>query len=299
MFTQQIINGLTLGCIYALIALGYTLIFGIIRLINFAQGEMSMVGAYIAIGITILLSKYGLLSENLLLTLPLIFVITITGCSLLGILVELVAIRPIRNSPALDALITTLGISIILQNSFMLLFGSNNKVFPSIFFQDSLFIRNAQISYLQIFIIGLSIVSMIILHIFINKSKLGRSMKAVSEDKVLANLMGININSIIRNTFIIASTMAAISGIMLCMYYGVARYDMGFIPGIKAFTAAILGGIGNIPGAVLGGVLLGIIEGLCAGYISADYKDVFSFILLIIILIFKPQGLLGEKVSQE
>lgn len=299
MFTQQIINGLTLGCIYALLALGYTLIFGIIRLINFAQGEISMVGAYIAIGVTIVLAKYELLSNNLLLILLLIFFIAIIGCSLLGILVELIAFRPIRNSPPLDALITSLGVSIVLQNGFMLLFGSNNKVFPSIFLQNSLSISNAQISYLQIFIIILSLISMLLLHIFINKTKLGRSMRAVSEDKVLANLMGININKTIRNTFIIASIMAAISGVMLCMYYGVARYDMGLIPGVKAFTAAILGGIGNIPGAVLGGVVLGIIEGLSAGYISADYKDVFAFVLLIIILIFKPQGFLGEKISQE
>lgn len=299
MLTQQIINGLTLGCIYALIALGYTLIFGIIRLINFAQGEMSMVGAYIAIGVVIVLAKYELLSNNPLLILLLIFFIVIIGCSLLGVLVELIAFRPIRNSPPLDALITSLGVSIVLQNGFMLLFGSNNKIFPSIFLQGSLSVSNAQISYLQIFIIVLSLISMLLLHIFINKTKLGRSMRAVSEDKVLANLMGININRTIRNTFIIASIMAAISGAMLCMYYGVARYDMGLIPGVKAFTAAILGGIGNIPGAMLGGVVLGIIESLSAGYISADYKDVFAFVLLIIILVFKPQGLLGEKTSQE
>ncbi|MBU0600571.1 branched-chain amino acid ABC transporter permease [bacterium] len=298
MFLQQVINGLTLGCIYALIALGYTLIFGIIKLINFAQGEVSMVGAYIAVGVIIILSKFGFLTESLFLSLTFVFLVTVIGCSLLGILVELVAFRPLRNSPSLSALITSLGVSIFLQNGFMLLFGSENKIFPSLF-QKLLPLENTHLSYLQIFIIVLSLILMLLLHLFIKKTKLGKSMRAVSENKVLSSLMGININKTIRSTFIVASILGGVSGIMLGMYYGVARYDMGLFPGIKAFTAAILGGIGNVPGAMVGGVVLGIVESLSAGYISVDYKDIFAFILLIIVLIFKPQGFLGEKVSQE
>ncbi len=294
MFLQQLINGLTLGGIYALIALGYTLIFGVIKLINFAQGEMSMVGAFVA------LAALGLLAPAVG-PFPLIaaFVCALAVAAGLGIGVERVAFRPVRTAPPLAALITSLGVSIFLQNVVMVSVGSDNKSFAAIFTPGHIGLGPARATYLQGVILSLAVALMVGLDLLINRTRFGRSVKATAENRELAMLVGISPKRATVLTFILAAGLGSAAGVMYGLYYGVAKYDMGFLPGIKGFTAAILGGMGNIRGAMVGGVALGLLEALGAGYISADYKDVFAFGVLILVLVFRPQGFLGEKLSEE
>ena len=299
MFIQQLINGLILGAIYALIALGYTMVYGILELINFAHGEIYMIGGYIGIIVITLLGANIVNSGNAIFLLPLIFLAAMLFCALLGITIERFAYRPLRNAPRLAPLITAVGVSLFLQNAAMLIFGSENKIFPAIFPEGAIQFGNAQISYLQLFILISCITLMVALQLFIKKTKLGVAMRATAQDRDAAALMGININRVISVTFFIGSALGAAAGVMVGMYYGVVKYDMGYVAGVKAFTAAVLGGIGNVPGAMFGGVLLGVLESFGAGYISSAYKDAFAFAILVIVLIFKPSGLFGERIHEK
>ena len=302
-FIQQLINGLVLGSIYALVALGYTMVYGIMGLINFAHGEVVMIGAMVALTVIKLLSASGL---------PVFLVILIAlaaaalVCMAVGFTIERIAYRPLRRAPKLAPLITAIGISIVLQNLAMLVWGRNYHAFPPILPAIEHDVFGATITGLQIAIIAIAGLMMTGLIILIHRTRLGRAMRATSENPAIAQLMGVDINKIISATFVIGSALAAVAGLMVSANYSIAHYYMGFMLGLKAFTAAVLGGIGNIAGAVLGGILLGIIESLGAGYIGdltggflgSHYQDIFAFFVLIGVLIFRPSGLIGEKVSE-
>ncbi|MBI5326697.1 MAG: branched-chain amino acid ABC transporter permease [Deltaproteobacteria bacterium] len=299
MFIQQIINGLTLGSVYALIALGYTMVYGILQLINFAHGEIYMIGAYMAVIALGVLTATGLTAVNLPLSIFLVFIISGLFCGAYGLTLERIAYRPLRHAHRLSPLISAIGMSIFLQNYVMLTQDTVDKVFPHIIPATGLELAGASISYLQIFILAASFILMTALHLFIKKTRLGKAMRATSQDSRMASLVGINVDSVIAVTFVIGSILAAAAGVMVAMYYGSVNFFIGYSAGIKAFTAAVLGGIGNIPGAMLGGLLLGLVEGLGASYISSEYKDVFAFLILILVLIFRPTGLLGERVGEK
>lgn len=302
---QQLINGLTLGSVYALVALGYTMVYGIIGLINFAHGDVVMVGAMLAT--TVVLSLVGAdpagLSAWLMVGLALLAAIPV--CMGIGWTAERYAYRPLRRAPRLAALITAIGVSFIVQNLAMMIWGRNYLSFPHIIEPMVFQLGDARISLLQILIIGGAAVIMSGLMVLVHRTRLGTAMRATAQNREVAGLMGVNINTVISAAFVIGSALAAVAGVMIVTYYGVAQYTMGFMLGLKAFTAAVLGGIGNLGGAMLGGLLLGLIEALGAGYIGdltngvfgSNYQDVFSFIVLILVLIFRPSGLLGERVG--
>ena len=303
-FLQQILNGLVLGSIYALIALGYTMVYGIMGLINFAHGEVVMFGAMVTITVVT-----SLLGAGVALPGPLIVLIgllvAIPACMLLGFTIERVAYRPLRGAQRLAPLITAIGLSIVLQQVAILIWGRNYIPFPPILDHDTISIMGATITKLQIGIIALCLLIMVGLLVVVEKTKLGRAMRATSQNPAVASLMGVNVNTIISATFVIGSALGAIAGVMVATNYDQAHYYMGFMIGLKAFTAAVLGGIGNLGGAVAGGILLGIIESLGAGYIGdltggflgSHYQDIFAFAVLIVVLIFRPSGLLGEKMA--
>ncbi len=295
MLLQQLVNGLTLGAVYALIALGYTMVYGILEMINFAHGEIYMIGSYLCIIFLGIFTALGLTESHLLLSLCLSAFLSGITCAGYGLTMERIAYRPIRSAHRLSPLISALGVSIFLQNYVMLTQGSSDKVFPHIFSEQSVQISAFPITPIQIAIISSSVFLMAGLHLFVQKTRLGMAMRAVAQDKVMASLCGIPIDKIIAVTFIIGSLLAAIAGVMVSIYYGVTHFTIGYIAGIKAFTAAVLGGIGSIPGAMLGGILLGLTESLGAAYISSEFKDGFAFIILIFILIFRPTGLLGRR----
>jgi branched-chain amino acid transport system permease protein len=295
MFTQQLINGLALGAVYALIALGYTMVYGVLQLINFAHGEVYMLGAYLCIIILGVLTALGLTAYSLLLSLLISFLASMVFCAAYGAAIERVAYRPLRNATKLAPLISAVGVSIILQNFVMLTQGKEYKNLPPMLPSEGFSFFGATISPIQLFILSASIFIMIVLHLFIAKTRLGKAMRATSQDRVMAGLVGININQVISVTFMIGSALAAVAGVMVTLYYGVVHFFMGYLAGIKAFTAAVLGGIGSIPGAMLGGFMLGLIENFGASYISSVYKDAFAFLVLIITLIIRPSGLLGQK----
>lgn len=297
MFLQQLINGLTLGSVYALIALGYTMVYGILQLINFAHGEIYMLGAYMAIIVLSILTTAGVTAANLPLSILLVFIISGLFCGMYGLTLERVAYKPLRYAHRLSPLISAIGMSIFLQNYVMLTQGTVDKVFPHIIPSTGLEIAGASISYLQILILATSFILMTALHLFIKKTRLGKAMRATSQDSEMASLVGINVDGVIATTFVIGSILAAAAGVMVAMYYGSVNFFIGYTAGIKAFTAAVLGGIGNIPGAMLGGLLLGLVEGLGASYISSEYKDMFAFLILILVLIFRPTGLLRERIG--
>jgi branched-chain amino acid transport system permease protein len=295
MFTQQLINGLALGAVYALIALGYTMVYGILQLINFAHGEVYMLGAYLGIIVLGVLTYLGLTAYSLPLSLLLTVIISMVFCGAYGAVIERVAYRPLRNASKLAPLISAVGMSIILQNFVMLAQGKEYKNLPPLFPSEGFIIFGANVSPVQIFILTASILIMVGLHLFVAKTRLGKAMRATSQDRVMAGLVGIDINQVISVTFMIGSSLAAVAGVMVTLYYGVVHFFMGYLAGIKAFTAAVLGGIGSIPGAMLGGFMLGLIENFGASYISSVYKDAFAFLVLIITLIIRPAGLLGQK----
>jgi len=300
MFLQQLINGVTLGSIYALIALGYTLVYGILLLINFAHSEIFMMGAYFGFFILILLEKIPVFANSPALMLGTSIILSMVLTGILGMTIEFTAYRPLRKAPRLAPLISAIGVSIFLQNLMMMIASAESKTFPEVFPTKAISITsNATVSSLQIFIIVTSIMLMVILNIFIKRTKMGKAMRATSQDMETSRLMGIDVNQIISLTFFIGAALGGAAGVLNGMYYGSIKYNMGFIPGIKAFTAAVLGGIGDIGGAVLGGFMLGILECFGAGYISSEYKDVFAFVILIIVLIFRPQGLLGQKAAEK
>ncbi len=295
MFVQQLINGLALGAVYALIALGYTMVYGILQLINFAHGEVYMLGAYLGIIVLGVLTYLGLTAYSIPLALLVTIIVSMAFCAAYGAVIERVAYRPLRNATKLAPLISAVGMSIILQNVVMLAQGKEYKNLPPLLPSEGIIILGANVSPVQIFVLLSSILLMIVLHLFVARTKLGKAMRATSQDRVMAGLVGININQVISVTFMIGSSLAAVAGVMVTLYYGVVHFFMGYLAGIKAFTAAVLGGIGSIPGAMLGGFMLGLIENFGASYISSVYKDAFAFIVLIVTLIIRPAGLLGQK----
>nr|WP_145551588.1 branched-chain amino acid ABC transporter permease [Variovorax boronicumulans] len=301
---QQIINGLVMGSMYALVALGYTMVYGIINLINFAHGEVLMVGALTS------WSVIGLMQQNMAGTpgwiiLIIAMVIACVVAATLNFVIEKVAYRPLRNSPKLAPLITAIGVSILLQTLAMIIWKPNYKAYPTLLPSDPIHIGGAVISPTQVLILGLTAVSLAILMWLVNFTKLGRAMRATAENPRVAALMGVKPDVVISATFIIGAVLAAIAGVMYASNYGTAQHAMGFLPGLKAFTAAVFGGIGNLGGAVVGGILLGLIEAIGSGYIGqltggvlgSHYSDIFAFIVLIIILTLRPSGLLGERVA--
>ena len=302
-FIQQIINGLVLGSIYALVALGYTMVYGIMGLINFAHGEVVMIGALVAISVIKLLANSGLPG----IVIALIGLLAAAmACMAVGFTIERVAYRPLRNAPKLAPLITAIGVSIVLQNLAMLVWGRNYHAFPPILPTSQHDIMGATITSLQVAIVMIAALTMGGLMLLIHRTRLGRAMRATSENPAIAQLMGVNINQIISITFVIGSALAALAGLMVSANYSIAHYYMGFTLGLKAFTAAVLGGIGSLPGAMLGGILLGLIESLGAGYIGeltggflgSHYQDVFAFFVLIGVLVFRPSGLVGVKMAE-
>lgn len=288
-FLQQIINGLSLGSIYALIALGYTMVYGIIKLINFAHGDIYMLGAYIGfICITYLHMPFipALLCSMLL-------------CALIGVLIEKIAYKPLRNATRIAALITAIGVSFFLQNATLMVMGSNVRSYPPVLSEAVLEFAGLRISYQQIYIFVVTIVLMCLLQYIVKFTKIGRAMRAVSVDSDAARLMGINVDQTISITFAIGSALAGAAGILVGVYYNTINPLMGSIPGLKAFIAAVFGGIGIIPGAMFGGFAIGIIETLVVGYGSSLYKDAVVYAILILILILKPAGLLGKNRKEK
>ncbi len=296
---QQLVNGLTVGAVYALIALGYTMVYGILELINFAHGEVYMLGAYLGIIVLGFLTATGITAYSL----PLAIIITIIAagiiCAAYGGTMERVAYKPLRNAPRLAPLISAMGVSIFLQNYVMLTQGPNDKVFPHVIPEQSVMLFGVEITYLQIFIMASSVLLMAALHLFIMRTRMGRAMRATALDKKAAGLMGVNIDGVISTTFVIGSFLAAVAGVMVAMYYGLVNFYIGYLAGMKAFTAAVLGGIGNVPGAMIGGFVLGILESMGAGYLWPEYKDAFAFLVLVLILIIRPQGLLGARTPDK
>jgi len=326
-FLQQVVNGLTLGCVYAVVALGYTMVYGIIQLINFAHGEVVMIGCMVAFSVIVALANSGMP--------PLAIVgigiaAAVPVCMAVGYVVERIAYRPLRKAPRLAPLITAIGVSIILQHLALLVWSRNIIAFPQIIQLRLIHLGSsdsaAAISNIQVAIIITSVAMMAGLLLLVYRTRIGIAMRATSQNPQVAGLMGVDIDRVISFTFVIGAALGAVAGVMVGSYYGIAHYQMGFLLGLKAFSAAVLGGIGNLAGAVLGGILMGLIEALGAGYVGdftnvcfldsflpgfadvcaaspesslfgSNYKDVYAFIVLILVLVFRPQGLLGERVG--
>jgi branched-chain amino acid transport system permease protein len=291
------------GSVYALVALGYTMVYGILGLINFAHGEVVMIGAMLALSSLTAMLGWGV---SPLLALPFSIVLAMAGCMALGYSIERIAYRPLRHAPRLAPLITAIGVSIVLQNLAMMVWGREYHSFPQLIANMPHTVGGAIINDIQIAIFILALAIMAGLMAVVHRTRLGRAMRAVSENQHTAQLMGVDIDRVISITFMIGSALAAVAGVMVSANYGLAHYYMGFLLGLKAFTAAVLGGIGNLRGAMLGGLLLGLIESLGAGYIGditggflgSNYQDVFAFFVLIAVLVFKPSGLLGERLAE-
>ena len=285
-FLSYLISGLGLGSVYAIIALGYSMVYGIAKMLNFAHGDIIMVGAFVTY---YAMSSYGM---------PVLVAVLVStvACTVLGVVIERLAYKPLREASSLSVLITAIGVSYFLQNAAMLMFGTDTKIFPTVL-SGSLKIGGLSIPYLTLITIFTCIAIMVVLTMFINKTKTGRAMRACSEDKGASALMGINVNRIISITFAIGSGLAAIAAVLLCATYPSVYPILGSLPGIKAFTAAVLGGIGSIPGAFLGGLVLGVIEIMARAYISTQLSDAIVFMVLIVVLLIRPTGLLGKKVK--
>ncbi|MBH1963296.1 MAG: branched-chain amino acid ABC transporter permease [Comamonadaceae bacterium] len=301
---QQIINGLVLGSMYALIALGYTMVYGIIQLINFAHGEVLMIGALTA------WTSIGIMQTHMAgapgwVMLLLALVIACAVAAVLNFVIEKIAYRRLRNSPRLAPLITAIGMSILLQTLAMIIWKPNYKPFPTLLPTEPFLIGGAVITWTQIMVLSVTAVSLAVLMWVVHYTKLGRAMRATAENPRVAGLMGVKPDMVISATFIIGAILAAIAGVMYASNYGTVQHTMGFLPGLKAFTAAVFGGIGNLAGAVIGGLLLGLIEAIGSGYLGvltggllgSHYTDIFAFVVLIIILTLRPSGLLGERVA--
>jgi len=295
-FLQQLINGITLGMIYGLIAIGYTMVYGIIGMINFAHGEIYMLGAFISLITFLILGAAGVTWVPLALFIVLIIAMLFT--SVYGWTVERIAYRPLRGSFRLAPLISAIGMSIFLQNYVQLLQGARIKPLPPVIQGGFVILESngftVQLSYVQIFIVIVTVTLMLVFTGFIGRTALGRAQRACEQDRVMASLLGINVDRTISLTFVIGAALAAVAGMMVMMYYGVVHFFIGFLAGIKAFTAAVLGGIGSLPGAMLGGLLIGLIEVFWSAYFTLEYKDVAAFSILVLVLIFRPTGLLGK-----
>lgn len=305
-FIQQLVNGLVLGSMYALIALGYTMVYGILGIINFAHGDVLMIGALVALSSITALTSFNIPP---MLVLVLALLVAMLACAALSFLIERVAYRPLRkkNTHNLAPLLTAIAMSLLLQTVGMMIWGRSPLTFPQLLPTEGMQILNTQatITGKEIYVIVVSLLVMLGLMVLVNKTKLGRAMRATAENPRVAGLMGVNPNFVISITFMIGGALAALAGVMIATNYGNAHFYMGFLPGLKAFTAAVLGGIGNLPGAMIGGLLLGVIESLGAGYIGdltnnvfgSNYQDVFAFIVLITVLVFRPSGIMGERVA--
>ncbi|MBI3083178.1 MAG: branched-chain amino acid ABC transporter permease [Candidatus Omnitrophica bacterium] len=298
LFCQQLANGLTLGAIYALIALGYTMIYGVIQLINFAHGELFMVGAYVALTL-VLLSSAGPLPSGIpwWMTLLVCGLGSMAAAGMLGAAIERFAYRPIRHAPRLNALITAIGMSFFLQNALMLLYGATDRHFPNPIPLTRWEVGGVTVTLMQLVVWAASGLLMVGLQLLVMSTKLGMAMRATAQDLKACALLGIPVARIIATTFVIGSAFAAMGGMLFGLHYGTINFHDGYLMGLKAFTAAVLGGIGNIPGAMVGGLVLGLLEGLGAGYLSSQWKNVFAFLILVVLLLFKPRGLLGERVA--
>lgn len=288
-FIQQIVNGLSLGSIYALIALGYTMVYGIIKLINFAHGDIYMLGAYIGF-ITITQLKFGFIPA---------LITSMALCAIIGVVIERIAYKPLRNATRIAALITAIGVSFFLEALMQKFMGTGVKTFPPVLSAEVFIIGGVRISMQQIYIFSVTIILMLALQFIVKKTKIGRSMRAVSVDADAARLMGINVDATISYTFAIGSALAGAAGVLVGIYYNSINPLMGFVPGIKAFIAAVFGGIGIIPGAMFGGFFIGLIETMVSGYGSSLYKDAVVYAILILILVVKPAGLLGKNVKEK
>jgi branched-chain amino acid transport system permease protein len=296
-FIELLFSGLTRGSIYALIALGYTMVYGIIGLINFAHGEIYMIGAFTAFIVATVLSIYGF---------PLFSIVIIAGVAAVvwsssyGYTIEKIAYKPLRHAPRLSPLISAIGMSIFLQNYVLLAQTSDFLPFPTLI-EDFEFMEPVAhiVGTTDLVILVTTVIVMVLLTLVIKFTKIGKAMRATAQDRTMATLVGINVNNVISATFIVGSSLAAIGGLLIASHIGQINFYIGFIAGIKAFTAAVLGGIGSIPGAVLGSLVLGLTESFATGYVSSDYEDVFAFSLLVLILIFKPSGLLGKATNQK
>jgi len=301
---QQIINGLVLGSMYALIALGYTMVYGVLSLINFAHGEVLMIGAMV--GLTVLKIVQSAAPDMPgIFKLVIAIAVAVPACVIVNIFIERVAYRRLRNAPRLAPLITAIGISILLQTLAMMIWGRSPLPFPQVMSSEPIHIGGALISQTQVMLLALATIAMVGLVFLVEKTKMGRAMRATSENPRVAGLMGVDANKVIVTTFAIGAALAAVAGVMWGANYSSAQFAMGFLPGLKAFSAAVLGGIGNIYGAMLGGILLGLIESLGAGYIGdltggflgSNYQDIFAFVVLIIVLTLRPSGIMGERVA--
>ena len=291
MLEQQLINGLTLGLIYAMIAVGYTMVYGVIELINFAHGEIYMFGAFLCMTFITVMDA----------PLYLAILLAMICCCVIGVLLDIIAYRPLRNAPRLAALITAIGMSIFLQNLAMIIWGSRPLPFvkaalPKIFGEPAFSFHDVTISWMQVFIYAVALVMMVGLNLIITKTRTGTAMRALAQNKTGAALMGINVNRVISFTFILGSGMGAMAGVLVSMYYNTMYPTMGYTAGVKAFAAAVLGGIGSVPGAMFGGVVLGIAETLGAGYVSSPYRDGVAYAVMILVILFRPSGLLGRAV---
>jgi len=291
LFEQQLVNGLTLGVIYALIAVGYTMVYGVIQLINFAHGEIYMFGAFFCVTFITALGMPFYVA----------MVAAMFCCAVLGIILDVVAYRPLRDAPRLAALITAIGMSIFFQNLAMILWGSRPMPFvqdavPAYLAETALEMGGVHLTWLQLFIFAVALAMMLGLYLIINKTKVGTAMRALAQNKTAAALMGINVNYVIGFTFALGSGMGALAGILVAVYYNTLYPTMGYVAGVKAFAAAVLGGIGSVPGAMLGGVVLGVAEALGAGYVSSLYRDGVAYAVLIAVIVFRPSGIVGKAV---
>jgi len=301
-FLQQIVNGLVQGSIYALVALGYTMVYGILGLINFAHGDICMIGALTALTVAQVLASMGLPAP---LVLALAALAAVAVCCALGVSIERAAYRPLRRAPRLAPLITAIGVSVLLQYSAALVWGKQYLSMPELVKPSDIEMGGIHLTDLQAFIFLLACAVMAALLWFIRSTRAGRAMRATEQNPDVAGLMGVNVNHVIAVTFLVGSAVGAIAGMMVVLYYGIGHYFMGFMLGLKAFTAAVLGGIGNVAGAMVGGMLLGVVESLAAGYIGdltggvlgSNYRDIFAFLVLVLVLVFRPSGLLGERVA--
>ncbi|MBI5164552.1 MAG: branched-chain amino acid ABC transporter permease LivH [Magnetospirillum sp.] len=292
-FLQQLINGITLGAIYGLIAIGYTMVYGIIGMINFAHGEVYMIGAFIALIAFLAATLLGGIDPAAGLVLALVATMVLTA--VWGWAIERLAYRPLRGAPKLAPLISAIGMSIVLQNVVQITQGARVKPLPPVFQGGFTFLDGAvSVSWLKIAIVVLTVVLMTVFTLIIARTRLGRAQRATEQDMTMAALLGVDVDRIVSATFVMGAALAAVAGLMVTVYYGVIDFYIGFLAGIKAFTAAVLGGIGSLPGAMLGGLLIGMIEAMWSGYFSIEYKDVAAFSILVLVLLFRPTGLLGR-----
>ena len=295
-FLQQLVNGLTIGSMFALVALGYTMVFGVMKLINFAHGDLVAMAAFI--GLTIYTQVLG--QANTLFSVLVIFALTTLIIAFAGVLLERIAYRPLRRAPRLSAVVSALGASLVIQNGVMLIWGPRMRIFPESLIPTVTWnLGGVVVSFLQVVILGLSCLLMVALYLYVEKTRAGAAIRASSINQDAAKLMGINVNRVITIIFIIGSALGAVGGLFIALYYRGITFNMGWNYGLYAFVAAIIGGIGNIPGAMVGGMLLGLFNAFIAGYVSSTWADAFTFIMLIVILIFRPTGILGERVAEK